>query len=57
MKDKWGDRIDVEAVTGSVSVSFEKGKDFIDMELTPKDARRLARKIKRAAKKVEACGC
>jgi hypothetical protein len=58
MKDGFGDEIVVSTghptLSDGVYVSFESGPKYIDMALTPKKARKLAKKLKRAAKAVEA---
>jgi hypothetical protein len=58
MKDNWGDKIKVNAHPdeGHVTVLFKTNAQTIPMILSPEKARRLARKINRAASAVEIAG-
>ena len=55
MKDNWGDEITVSAEErdSAVYVKFEVYGRVADMDLSPKKARKFAKRLKRAADAVE----
>ena len=55
MKDNWGDSIEVATEVGDdvVAVNFRVYGRNADMELSPRKARKFAKKLKRAAREAE----
>lgn len=54
MKDNYGDKVATAAGADEVYLYIAAGVDYADAVLTPKKARKLARKLNRAADRVEA---
>jgi hypothetical protein len=52
-KDGFGDTVKVYTTGSQVYVDFDNSVKSIDMEFTPRKARKFAKALKRAAKAVE----